>query len=66
MVKNNFHFITIAIGVILMWRCIWGLADLSLLPQVLTLSLFFLVLVFSGSIILLLSNLDKYDISELI
>lgn len=60
---NNLRHIIIAIGVVMVWRGIWGLADLFLFPSNTLLS--FSVSIIIGIIILFLVDFKKKDISEL-
>lgn len=64
--ERNLKYIIIAIGIVFVWRGIWGLADLYIFPESPILSL--IISLVTGLIILLLVDTDKKnnDISELI
>lgn len=61
--KKNLHIILIAVGVVFVWRGIWDLADIYLLPDNPQLS--FLVSVMVGIVLLFLIDIKKRDVSEL-
>ena len=61
--KKNLRYIAIALGIVLVWRGIWGIADLHLFPNNQLLS--FVVSILLGVSLLLLIDLRKKDISEL-
>lgn len=61
--KNTKYFAT-AIGIVLIWRGIWGLLDIYLLPNNPTLGLS--ISIFVGILILLLINGKNKDIEELV
>ena len=63
-IKRNFHYIVIAFGVVLVWRGIWGLADIYLFPENQQLSLIASVIL--GVAILLLIDPKSKDVKELI
>ena len=60
---QNLKYFIIASGIVLIWRGIWGLADIYLFPDDLTLS--FAASIAIGIVLLLLVNWSKRDISEL-
>ena len=61
---RNLDTLILAIAIILVWRGVWGLADLYLFPSMPVLS--FTISILSGIIILFVHNLKKQDISELL
>ena len=61
--QKNLRHIIVAIGVVMVWRGIWGLADVYLFPNDQLLS--FAISVIIGVIILFLIDFHKKDISEL-
>ena len=52
--KKNWHILYLAVGVVLVWRGVWGLADMFLFPNDLTLS--FIVSILAGILILYLKD----------
>lgn len=62
-IKQNFKYLLVVIGIVMVWRGIWGLADLYLTPDNQVLS--FIISIFIG-LILLLMNTKKFDIHELV
>jgi len=62
-VKKNYIYIAITIGVVLIWRGIWGLADLYLFKENPVLS--FVASIILGIIVFLVIDFEKGDISEL-
>ncbi len=62
-IKKNYIFIAITVGIVFIWRGIWGLADIYLFADRPVLS--FSVSIVVGIIVLLLIDFDKKDISEL-
>lgn len=58
-IKINLKYIIIAIGIIFVWRGIWGLADIYIFPESPALS--FIASIITGIIILLLIDTDKKD-----
>jgi len=63
LLKNNLGYLTLAIGIVFVWRGVWGLADLYLIPSNLPIS--FIVSVLIGVTILFLHDIRKKDLSEL-
>lgn len=63
-IRRNLNYIVIAVGIVMIWRGIWGLLDTYLTPSNPTLS--FIISIIIGLIILLLNNPKKADISELL
>ncbi len=61
--KKNFNYIIIVLGIVLVWRGIWGLADTYLFPNNPILS--FIISVLIGIFLLFLVDIKKKDISEL-
>ncbi len=61
--KRNLGFLFTAIGIVMVWRGVWGLLDTYLFPDNLTLS--FIISIIVGIIILFLVDFKKFDISEL-
>lgn len=60
--KLNLKYLFIVAGIVLVWRGIWGLADIYLFPQSPILS--FSVSIVSGLLLLLVVNWRDGDISE--
>ena len=52
--KKNFKLFTLAIGVVFVWRGVWGLSDLYLFPENQVLS--FTISIIMGVIILYLND----------
>jgi hypothetical protein len=61
--KKNLSYLTIAIGIVLIWRGVWGLADIFLIPS--TPALSFAVSIILGILLLLLHNPKRFDLDEL-
>lgn len=64
MFAQNIKYLLIATGIVFIWRGVWGLADLYLLPEDPHLSFVLSVLIGIG--LLLAINWKKGDISELV
>lgn len=68
LLKRNIHFFVTAVGVVLVWRGVWGLADIYLLvPQPIVGSeytLSFIVSIILGLFILVVNDSEK-DIREI-
>lgn len=62
-VKKNMHYLLIAAGIVFIWRGIWGLADIYLLPAHPVLSFCFSIVI--GIILLLLHEPKDSDLREL-
>lgn len=62
--KKNLNVLILAVAIVFVWRGIWGLADLHLLPNSPTIS--FIASIVIGVIILLLHKPKQKDISELL
>ena len=63
-VKNNLKYIVIAVGVVLVWRGIWGLLDQILFPSDPFLS--YGLSIVAGIAVLLVVNIKDKDVSELL
>jgi hypothetical protein len=61
--SQNLKFLAIAVGVVFVWRGVWGLADEYLFPDYKTLS--FIASILIGILILLFVDWKKKDIREL-
>ncbi len=61
--KKNMSFLLIAVGIVLIWRGVWGLADAFLFPNIPILS--FLASIGMGILVLLIHEPDKLDLREL-
>jgi hypothetical protein len=61
---RNLHIFMIIVGIVLIWRGIWGLADIYLNTEDPRLGLIISILI--GVTILMLTNRHKNDISELL
>ena len=64
LLRKNLDTLIIAIAIILVWRGVWGLADLYLTPTMPTVS--FIISLIAGVIILFIHNSKKHDINELL
>ncbi|MFT7644436.1 MAG: hypothetical protein ACI9BF_000080 [Candidatus Paceibacteria bacterium] len=62
--KGNFEILLLAIGIVFIWRAIWGLSDLYLFPDNPELS--YIVSASMGIIILLLTGKKPKSIEELL
>ena len=58
--RKNIHFLVIGIGVILIWRGVWGLADVLLFPKNQLIS--FSVSIVMGIIILVIKHEKLNDL----
>ena len=63
-VRKNLDILVIAVGIVLIWRGIWGLADMYLLPQSPLIS--FAASIALGVAILYLHNPKQGDIREIL
>jgi 1,4-dihydroxy-2-naphthoate octaprenyltransferase len=62
--KRNLNYIIIAIGVVLVWRGVWYIADEFLLPdRPLGTAILSIII---GLVILLLTDIKNKDVSELL
>ncbi len=61
--RKNISFLIIAVGIVLIWRGVWGLADTFLFPNITILS--FLASIGMGILVLLIHEPDKLDLREL-
>lgn len=61
--KNNIGYLIIAVGIVLIWRGVWGLADIFLIPNMPILSLVLSIILGIG--LLLLHNPKQLDLEEL-
>jgi len=64
MLKKNFKYLLTAVGIVLVWRGVWGLADLYLMPSFPIGS--FGVSILIGIFILLFVNYRDRDIREIL
>jgi len=62
--KRNIEFFLIVVGIVLVWRGVWGLSDIYIFPEIPTLS--FILSIVIGLVILVIHNKRKKDISELL
>lgn len=62
-VRQNLRYLFIAAGIVFVWRGIWGLADIYLIPSNPTLS--FIVSIGIGIVLLLLHEYERSDLREL-
>ena len=62
-VRKNLSYLIIAIGIVLIWRGVWGLLDIFLFPSIPVLS--FSVSIALGVVLLLVHEPKRFDLSEL-
>lgn len=61
---RNIGYLLLAAGIVLIWRGVWGLADMYLFPNNLILS--YIISIIVGILILLFSNFKQKDIREIV
>lgn len=61
--KRNLSYLVAVVGVVFIWRGIWGLADIYLLPNLPVMSL--VVSIVIGIFLLLLHDFNRTDLQEL-
>ncbi|MEN9920352.1 MAG: Fuseless [Candidatus Parcubacteria bacterium] len=62
-VRKNLGYLVIAVGIVLIWRGVWGLADILLVPNIPVLS--FLLSILLGVLLLLIHKPKQFDLDEL-
>jgi hypothetical protein len=62
-VKKNLGYLIIAVGIVFIWRGVWGLADIFLMPSIPVLSFSLSILI--GILVLLVHEPNRLDLEEL-